>query len=102
MNNGKILTTIFLSRMSASTPTSVISLDVDENQDAHSATSSTSETFPHAGWSEYFIKIGENRNSLGMFYAKCKLCLGRKVISCSYGTSANIKRHIEVIHLFFP
>lgn len=91
--------------MPSPTPSSnsdLILIDPDvtgEQNRTESAGSGESITFPHPIWSEYFIKIGENRNTVGMFYAKCKLCLGRKSISCSYGSAGNLKRHIEVSYI---
>lgn len=81
------------------TPTGpvVISLSEDEADVIDtSANNSNNIVFPHPSWSEYFKKIGENRRSMGMFYAQCQLCLGRKSISCSYGSAGNLRKHIEV------
>lgn len=76
----------------------VIFIDVDNSDeiDVVESTNRATNSFPHPIWSDYFSKIGENRRSIGMFYAKCKLCLGRKTISCSYGSAGNLKRHVEV------
>lgn len=75
--------------------------DGDEENVDVPATSSNHIALPHPSWSEYFKKIGENRQSVGMFYAVCKLCLGRRSISCSYGSACNLKRHIEVSDAYF-
>lgn len=77
-----------------------VNYESKENVDVP-ATSSNNIAFPHPSWSEYFKKIGENRQSIGMFYAECKLCLARRSISCSYGSACNLKRHIEVSATYF-
>lgn len=86
--------------MSISTPAVETIVDDEENEEASATTNNAIETFPHVGWSEYFAKIGENCKTMGMFYAKCKICFGRKVISCAYSSTANLKRHVEVFNDF--
>lgn len=72
----------------------------DEPELVNGADNTTQENLlPHPEWSDYFKKIGENKRNSGMYYALCKLCMGRKHISCSYGSPWNLRRHVSVKYI---
>ena len=58
-------------------------------------TASSSATFYGWKYKHYFVIVEEGEKNIR---ARCKLCAGKKTLSCAWNTTSNFKKQLEKVH----